>query len=73
MPDEKDMFLPAKVVEPFVAGEPGKVSMGGPNVDQQVVELSPEETKLVQRMDEQSLSPIDNMVSIYSAYTGNNS
>ena len=64
MPDDKDMFLPGKVLEPFSAGEVGKVSMGGQNADEQTVELSPKETKLVQRMDEQSLSPIDNMVEL---------
>ena len=59
VPDEDDIFAPAKVKESFQAGKAGKVERDGYPVN-----LSAVETKDLQRMDEQSLTQVENMVDL---------
>jgi len=59
LPDEEECFVPAKVVEAFKAGQPGKVDREG-----YVVKLSGEETKHLLHMDDQSNESIANMIEL---------
>eukprot|EP00511_Aplanochytrium_stocchinoi_P004757 CAMPEP_0204829604 /NCGR_PEP_ID=MMETSP1346-20131115/7866_1 /ASSEMBLY_ACC=CAM_ASM_000771 /TAXON_ID=215587 /ORGANISM="Aplanochytrium stocchinoi, Strain GSBS06" /LENGTH=140 /DNA_ID=CAMNT_0051959545 /DNA_START=894 /DNA_END=1313 /DNA_ORIENTATION=- len=59
IPHEEKMYVPAKVIEPFEAGSPGKVEIDGVPT-----KLSGAETKNVLRMDEQSLDLVENMVQL---------
>ncbi|CAK9003080.1 High molecular weight form of myosin-1 (High molecular weight form of myosin I) (HMWMI) [Durusdinium trenchii] len=59
LPDEDDMFVPAKVVEGFKGGESGKVDREG-----YVVKVGPKESSRLERMDDQSLKMIENMVEL---------
>jgi myosin heavy subunit len=57
--DPDDMYLPAKVEEAFEQGKPGKVSRDG-----HVITLTPQETALCIRMDEQSNTSVANLVEL---------
>eukprot|EP00286_Rhodomonas_abbreviata_P005557 CAMPEP_0181339692 /NCGR_PEP_ID=MMETSP1101-20121128/29418_1 /TAXON_ID=46948 /ORGANISM="Rhodomonas abbreviata, Strain Caron Lab Isolate" /LENGTH=90 /DNA_ID=CAMNT_0023450731 /DNA_START=205 /DNA_END=474 /DNA_ORIENTATION=+ len=59
VPDEDDMFIPAKVEEAFEQGKPGKVS-----VDGKAMSLDAKQTAQCLRMDEQSLTSVPNMVAL---------
>ncbi|GBG24692.1 Myosin-6 [Hondaea fermentalgiana] len=59
LPDPEDMFVPAKVLEAFAAGESARLDREG-----YTVKLSGRDTKDLQRMDEQSLESIENMVTL---------
>jgi hypothetical protein len=63
MPDEDDMYVPAKVEEAFESGKPGKVNRDGHSVA-----LSAAETKECIRMDEQSLLSVPNLVRAFLFY-----
>jgi len=60
VPDEEEMFLPAKVGKPFKAGEEGPIVYE----DGDTRTLSTAETPSVLEMDEEALKPVDNLVKL---------
>mmetsp|Transcript_13168 Transcript_13168/g.23373 ORF Transcript_13168/g.23373 Transcript_13168/m.23373 type:complete len:1804 (+) Transcript_13168:226-5637(+) len=70
VPDDDDMFLPAQVVSSFEQGKPGSVKMvstgpgGKKGKSGNARKVSAQDSKKVLRMDEQSLKPIDDMVTL---------
>ena len=64
-PDDEDMYLPGKVNKSFKQGEAASVTLE----DGEVLELTAKQTaadaeRPVLALDEQSLKPVENMVSL---------